>query len=55
MMQERKRRIEAVALEALARDGNARTAYQDFLTWWKDADPGLPVLVAAKAEYERLK
>jgi hypothetical protein len=33
----------------------SRTAYQDFLTWWKDADPDLPVLVAAKAEYERLK
>jgi tetratricopeptide (TPR) repeat protein len=33
----------------------ARTAYQVFLAWWKDADRDLPVLVAAKAEYERLK
>ncbi len=33
----------------------SRTAYQDFLKWWKDADPDLPVLVAAKAEYEKLK
>ena len=33
----------------------ARTAYQDFLTLWKDADPDLPVLKAAKAEYARLK
>jgi tetratricopeptide (TPR) repeat protein len=32
----------------------ARTAYQDFLTAWKDADPDLPVLKQAKAEYEKL-
>jgi tetratricopeptide (TPR) repeat protein len=29
----------------------ARAAYQDFLALWKDADPDVPVLVAAKAEY----
>ncbi len=34
---------------------NARTAYQDFLTLWKDADPNVPVLKEAKAEYEKLK
>jgi len=33
----------------------ARTAYQDFLTLWKDADPEIPVLKQAKAEYARLK
>jgi serine/threonine protein kinase/tetratricopeptide (TPR) repeat protein len=33
----------------------ARTAYQDFFTSWKDADPDLPILKAAKAEYERLQ
>jgi eukaryotic-like serine/threonine-protein kinase len=33
----------------------ARTAYQDFFTLWKDADPGIPVLIAAKSEYSRLK
>ena len=33
----------------------ARKAYQDFLALWKDADPDLPVLVAAKKEYEQLK
>jgi eukaryotic-like serine/threonine-protein kinase len=32
----------------------ARTAYQDFLTLWKDADPDIPILIAAKAEYARL-
>jgi hypothetical protein len=33
----------------------ARAAYQDFLTLWKDADPGLPVLKEAKAEYAKLQ
>ena len=33
----------------------ARAAYQDFLTLWKDADADIPVLVAAKAEYAKLK
>jgi len=32
----------------------ARTAYQDFLTLWKDADPDIPILREAKAEYARL-
>src|SRR5262252_3791617 len=29
----------------------ARAAYQDFLTLWKDADPEIPILKQAKAEY----
>ncbi len=33
----------------------ARAAYQDFLTLWKDADPDIPILKQAKAEYEKLK
>jgi serine/threonine protein kinase/tetratricopeptide (TPR) repeat protein len=33
----------------------ARTAYQDFLTLWKDADPDIPILKQAKAEYAKLK
>ncbi|MGB7730796.1 MAG: protein kinase [Candidatus Acidiferrum sp.] len=33
----------------------ARTAYQDFLAMWKDADPDVPILIAAKAEYAKLK
>ena len=33
----------------------ARTAYQDLLTLWKDADPEIPILKQAKAEYARLK
>ncbi len=34
---------------------NAKSAYQDFLTLWKDADPDIPILIAAKAEYAKLK
>jgi len=33
----------------------ARTAYQDFLTLWKDADSDIPILKQAKAEYARLQ
>jgi len=33
----------------------ARTAYQDFLALWKDADPDVPVLKQAKAEYAKLR
>ncbi|PYX28615.1 MAG: hypothetical protein DMG77_15380 [Acidobacteria bacterium] len=33
----------------------ARTAYQDFFALWKDADPDVPVLKAARAEYDKLK
>jgi tetratricopeptide (TPR) repeat protein len=33
----------------------AKTAYQDFLALWKDADPDIPILIAAKSEYAKLK
>jgi DNA-binding winged helix-turn-helix (wHTH) protein/tetratricopeptide (TPR) repeat protein len=33
----------------------SRAAYQDFLKLWKDADPDIPILVQAKAEYAALK
>jgi len=33
----------------------ARAAYQVFLTLWKDADPDVPILQQAKAEYAKLK
>jgi hypothetical protein len=33
----------------------ARAAYQDFLTLWKDADPDIPIFIAAKSEYAKLK
>ena len=48
----------AYALDATtdpaARD-KARAAYQDFLTLWKDADPDVPILIQAKAEYAKLR
>ena len=36
-------------------NAKARTAYQDFFAVWKDADPDVPILIAAKGEYEKLK
>jgi eukaryotic-like serine/threonine-protein kinase len=32
----------------------ARAAYQDFLRLWKDADPDIPILQQANAEYAKL-
>ena len=43
---------------AYALQGNttkARTAYQDFLTLWKDADPDIPILKKAKDEFAKLQ
>jgi serine/threonine protein kinase len=34
---------------------NARSAYQDFFSLWKDADPDIPILKEAKAEYAKLQ
>ena len=33
----------------------AKAAYQDFFALWKDADPDVPILKSAKAEYEKLR
>jgi hypothetical protein len=33
----------------------ARAAYRDFLTLWKDADPDIPLLKNALAEYAALR
>jgi tetratricopeptide (TPR) repeat protein len=33
----------------------ARIAYQNFLNMWKDADPDVPLLLQAKAEYAKLQ
>jgi len=40
--------VDAARVRALA-------AYKDFLTLWKDADPDIPILKEAKAEYARLQ
>ena len=53
----------ANALEARTSQGTdadaarvrALAAYKDFLTLWKDADPDIPILIAAKSEYAKLQ
>jgi serine/threonine protein kinase/tetratricopeptide (TPR) repeat protein len=41
---------------AMAGDtAKAKTAYQDFFALWKDADPDIPILKEAKAEYAKLQ
>jgi tetratricopeptide (TPR) repeat protein len=41
---------------AMAGDtAKAKTAYQNFFTLWKDADPDIPILKQAKAEYAKLQ
>jgi hypothetical protein len=53
----------AYALDASTRQGadanaartRALAAYKVFLTLWKDADPGVPILKEAKAEYAKLQ
>jgi serine/threonine protein kinase/tetratricopeptide (TPR) repeat protein len=40
---------------AISKDtGKARAAYRDFFDLWKDADPDVPILKQAKAEYAKL-
>ena len=43
----------AIAMQGDA--AKAKSAYQDFLTLWKDADPDIPILKQAKAEYAKLQ
>ena len=43
----------AYALQA--DNAKARVAYQDFFALWKDADPKIPILLAAKSEYAKLQ
>jgi hypothetical protein len=45
----------AQGVDADAARARALTAYQDFLTLWKDADPDISILKEAKAEYAKLK
>ena len=45
----------ARAFEMSGDSGKAKGAYQDFLSLWKEADPDLPILKAAKAEYAKLQ
>jgi hypothetical protein len=53
----------ANALEAKTSQGadadaarvRALAAYKDFFTLWKDADSDIPILIAAKSEYAKLR
>jgi tetratricopeptide (TPR) repeat protein len=45
---------QARVLAAQGDKRNARTAYQDLLALWKDADPDIPILLQATAEYAKL-
>jgi len=38
-----------------AETSQAHASYRDFLTLWKDADPDIPILKQAKAEYAKLQ
>ncbi len=50
--------LEAKTLQGADADAarvRALAAYKDFLTLWKDADPEIPILIAAKPEYAKLQ
>ena len=54
--------LDALARLGLARSyalqgdsAKARIAYLEFLNFWKDADPDIPILKQAKAEYAKLQ
>jgi eukaryotic-like serine/threonine-protein kinase len=49
-------RLQLARAYAISGDSaKAKAAYQDFLTLWKDADPDIPILKEAKAEYAKLQ
>jgi serine/threonine protein kinase/tetratricopeptide (TPR) repeat protein len=49
-------RLQSGRAFALSGDtAKAKAAYQDFLALWKDADPDIPILKQAKAEYAKLQ
>lgn len=49
-------RVQIARAYAMSGDAaKARAAYQDFLTLWESADPDIPTLKQAKAEYAKLR
>ena len=49
-------RLQLARAYALGGDkSKARTSYRDFFQLWKDADPDIPILKEAKAEYAKLR
>jgi eukaryotic-like serine/threonine-protein kinase len=50
--------LQARCAQCVDRDAaltKARAAYKEFLTLWKDADPDIPILIAAKSEHAKLQ
>ncbi|HEX7284775.1 MAG TPA: hypothetical protein VF532_01245, partial [Candidatus Angelobacter sp.] len=48
--------LELARAQAMSGDtAGARSSYEKFFSLWKDADPDVPVLLQAKAEYARLQ
>ena len=45
----------ARAYALLGTNVKSRTAYEDFLTLWKDADADMPLLKQAKAELAKIQ
>jgi len=49
-------RLQLARAYAVQKDtAKSKVAYQDFLALWKDADPDIPILKHAKAEYAKLQ
>ena len=49
-------RLQLARAYALQKDtAKSKVAYQDFIALWKDADPDIPILKQAKAEYARFQ
>jgi tetratricopeptide (TPR) repeat protein len=46
---------QSTATDRDAARARALSAYKDFLALWKDADPNIPILKQAKAEYAKLR
>jgi hypothetical protein len=51
----RKQRTSARAYALQGDKTKTRSTYQDFFALWKDADPDIPILKQAKAEYAKLQ
>jgi hypothetical protein len=47
--------LKDLSIEFHAARVRALAAYKDFLALWKDADPDIPILKEAKAEYAKLQ
>jgi hypothetical protein len=47
--------VETLSPEGVRFEHSEDAAYKDFLTRWKDADPDIPILKQAKAEYAKLQ